>query len=159
LARRFRLPPPAPTGRGPWGVGHCRGVACGNGRRLAPKSHGYFASEGGLADGPLLFPGCPGILDESCWRTARLWSLMSEPVVSPEGFTAGPLLLPGLPGIPAPEFCPLGAVTWPPAGGAVVCAEAGSVTIANAVAPISNLNMANSLSRSKQKPARLYTVR
>src|SRR5204863_3957692 len=104
LARRFRLPPPAPTGRGPWGVGHCRGVACGNGRRLAPKSHGYFASEGGLADGPLLFPGCPGILDESCWRTARLWSLMSEPVVSPEGFTAGPLLLPGLPTPSAPFF-------------------------------------------------------
>jgi hypothetical protein len=107
------------------------------------KSHDYFASEGGLADGPLLFPGCPGILDESYWRTAR--SLMSEPVVSPDGFMAGPLLPPGLPGIPAPEFCPLGAVTWPPAGGAVVCAEAGSVTIANAVAPISNLNMANSL--------------
>src|SRR5207248_8319458 len=106
------------------------------------KSHGYFASEGGLTDGPLLFPGCPGILDESCWRTARLWSLMSEPVVSPEGFTAGPLLLPGLPGIPAPEFCPpLGAVTWPPPEGAVVCAEAGSVTIASAAAPMSNLNM------------------
>jgi hypothetical protein len=70
---------------------------------------------------------------------------MSEPVVSPEGFTAGPLLLPGLPGMPAPEFWPLGAVTWPPAAGAVVCAEAGSVTIASAVAPISNLNMTNSL--------------
>jgi hypothetical protein len=27
----------------------------------------------------------------------------------------------------------------------VVCAEAGSVTIASAIAPISNLNMANSL--------------
>ena len=26
-------------------------------------------------------PGCPGILDESCWRTARLWSFVSEPVV------------------------------------------------------------------------------
>ena len=58
-----------------------------------------------------LFPGCPGILDGSCWRTAQLWSLMSEPVVSDEGFAAGPLLLPGLPGIPAPEFCPLGTVT------------------------------------------------
>jgi hypothetical protein len=50
-------------------------------------------------------------------------------------------LLPGLPGIPAPEFCPLGAVTWPPAGGAVVCAEAGSVTTASAVANVSNFNM------------------
>ena len=116
---------------------------------------GHFASEGGLTDGPLLFPGWPGILDESCWRTARLWSLMSEPVVSPEGFTAGPLLLPGLPGIPAPEFWPpLGAVTWPPPEGAVVCAEAGSATIASAVAPMSNLNMANSLLMSRnQKPA------
>jgi hypothetical protein len=105
----------------------------------------YFASEGGFTAGPLLFPGSPGTLDESCWRTARLWSLMSEPVVSPEGFTAGPLLLPGLPGIPAPEFCPLGTVAWPPPEGAVVCAEAGSATIASAVAPISNLNMENSL--------------
>ena len=71
---------------------------------------------------------------------------MSEPVVSPEGFTAGPLLLPGLPGIPAPEFCPpLGAVTWLPPEGAVVCAEAGSVMIASAVVPMSNLNTANSL--------------
>jgi hypothetical protein len=75
----------------------------------------YFAPEGGLSDGPLSLPGCPGILDESCWRSARLWSLVSEPVVvSDEGFAAGPLLLPGLPGMPAPEFCPLGAVTWPP---------------------------------------------
>src|SRR5215813_13094046 len=41
-----------------------------------------------------------GILDESCWRTARFWSFMSEPVVSDEDFAAGPLLLPGLPGIP-----------------------------------------------------------
>jgi hypothetical protein len=111
---------------------------------LAPL--GYFAPEGGLSDGPLSLPGCPGILDESCWRTARLWSLVSEPVVvSDEGFAAGPLLLPGLPGMPAPEFCPLGAVTWPPPEGAVVCAEAGSVTIASAVAPMSNLNMADSL--------------
>jgi hypothetical protein len=91
-----------------------------------PYPLGYFASEGGFTAGPLLFPGSPGTLDESCWRTARLWSLMSEPVVSPEGFTAGPLLLPGLPGIPAPEFCPLGTVVWPPPDGAVVCAEAGS---------------------------------
>jgi hypothetical protein len=108
---------------------------------------GYFARDGGVTAGPLLFPVCPGILDESCWRTARLWSLMSEPVVSPEGFTAGPLLLPGLPGIPAPEFCPLGALTWPPPEGAVVCAAAGNVTIASAIAPISNFNMANSLRR------------
>jgi hypothetical protein len=70
---------------------------------------------------------------------------MSEPVVSPEGFTAGPLLLPGLPGIPAPEFCPLGMVAWPPPEGAVVCAEAGSVPSASAVANVSNLNMASSL--------------
>jgi hypothetical protein len=107
--------------------------------------YGYFAPDGGRTAGPLLFPGCPGILDESCWRTARLWSLMSEPVVSPEGFTAGPLLLPGLPGIPAPEFCPLGALIWPPPEGAVVCAAAGSVTIASAVAPIRNFNIANSI--------------
>ena len=70
---------------------------------------------------------------------------MSEPVVSDEDFAAGPLLLPGLPGIPAPEFCPLGTVTWLPPEGAVFCAEAGSVTIASAIAPVSNLNMANSL--------------
>ena len=57
--------------------------------------------DGGLTAGPLLFPGCPGILDESCWRTARFWSLMSGPVVSDEDFAAGPLLFPGLPGIPA----------------------------------------------------------
>jgi hypothetical protein len=82
-------------------------------------------------------------LDESCWRTARLWSFMSEPVVSGEDFAAGPLLLPGLPGIPAPEFCALGTVVCAP--GAVVCAEAGSVTIATATAPVSNLNMANSI--------------
>src|SRR5207253_3314364 len=104
--------------------------------KAMPYPLGYFASEGGFTAGPLLFPGSPGTLDESCWRTARLWSLMSEPVVSPEGFTAGPLLLPGLPEIPGPEFCPLGVVTWPPPEGAVVCAEAGSVTIASAVAPI-----------------------
>src|SRR4029077_8152530 len=104
----------------------------------------YFASEGGFTAAPLLFPGFPGILDESCWRTARLWSLMSEPVVSPEGFTAGPLLLPGLPGMPGPEFCPLGMVAWPPPEGAEVCAEAGRVTTASAVANMSNLNMANS---------------
>jgi hypothetical protein len=61
---------------------------------------------------------------------------MSEPVVSDEDFAAGPLLLPGFPGIPVPEFCPLGTVTWPPPGGAVVCA---------AITPVSNLNMANSL--------------
>ena len=67
---------------------------------------------------------------------------MSEPVVSGEDFAAGPLLLPGLPGIPAPEFCPLGTVTWPRAGGVVVCAEAGSATIAIAAAPVSNFNMA-----------------
>lgn len=121
---------------------------------------GHFASEGGLTDGPLLFPGWPGILDESCWRIARLWSLVSEPVVSPEGFTAGPLLLPGLPGIPAPEFCPpLGAVTWLPPEGAVVCAEAGSATIASAVAPMSNLNMANSLLMwTKPEACRLYAL-
>jgi hypothetical protein len=128
-----------------------------------PYPLGYFASEGGFTAAPLLFPGSPGTLDESCWRTARLWSLMSEPVVSPEGFTAGPLLLPGLPGIPAPEFCPLGTVAWPPPEGAVVCAEAGSATIASAVAPISNLNMANSLlgvmkGRSPPAPCRNVSV-
>ena len=124
-----------------------------------PYPLGYFASEGGFNAGPLLFPGSPGTLDESCWRTARLWSLMSEPVVSPEGFTAGPLLLPGLPGIPAPEFCPLGALTWPLPEGAVVCAAAGSVTIASAIAPISNFNMANSLLYDKKAEAcRLHTV-
>ena len=106
--------------------------------------YGYFAPEGGFTAGPLLLPGSPGILDESCWRTARLWSLMSEPVVSDEDFAAGPLLLPGLPGMPGPEFCPLGMVTWSPPEGAVVCAEAGSVTIASAIAPVSSLNMANS---------------
>jgi hypothetical protein len=42
------------------------------GLHTPPKSHGYFASEGGPIDGPLLLPGCPGILEESCWRTARL---------------------------------------------------------------------------------------
>jgi hypothetical protein len=26
--------------------------------------YGYFAPEGGLTAGPLLFPGCPGILDD-----------------------------------------------------------------------------------------------
>jgi hypothetical protein len=106
--------------------------------------YGYFAPDGSPTAGPLLFPGCPGILDESCWRTARLWSFLSEPVVSGEDFAAGPLLLPGLPGIPVPEFCPLGTVTCPPPGGVVVCAEAGSVTIATAIAPVSNLNRANS---------------
>src|SRR5215472_14534673 len=45
----------------------------------------------GITARPLLFPGCPGILDESCWRTARFWSFMSEPVVSDEDFAAGPL--------------------------------------------------------------------
>jgi hypothetical protein len=70
---------------------------------------------------------------------------MSEPVVSDEEFADGPLLLPRLPGSPAPEFCPLGTVTWPPPEGAVFCAEAGSVTIASTIAPVSNLNMANSL--------------
>src|SRR5262245_22664512 len=108
-------------------------------------SQTYFAPDGGFTAGPLLFPGCPGILDESCWRTARLWWLMSEPVVSEEDFAAGPLLLPGLPGIPAPEFCPLGTVVFVPAPGAVVCAIAGSVTITSATAPVNNLNMANSL--------------
>jgi hypothetical protein len=68
-------------------------------------------------------------------------------------------LLPGLPGIPAPEFCPLGTVTWPPPGRSVVCAEAGSVTIASAIAPITNLNMANSLLYDKKADAcRLHTV-
>src|ERR1700745_3985335 len=84
---------------------------------------------------------------------------MSEPVVSDEDFAAGPLLLPGLPGIPVPEFCPLGTVTWPPPGRSVVCAEAGSVTIASAIAPISNLNMANSLLYDKKAEAcRLHTA-
>ena len=84
---------------------------------------------------------------------------MSEPVVSPEGFTAGPLLLPGLPGIPAPEFCPLGALTWPLPEGAVVCAAAGSVTIASAVAPMSNLNMANlRFDVPKPEACRLYAL-
>jgi hypothetical protein len=55
--------------------------------------------------------------------------------------------------MPAPEFCPLGAVTWPPPEGAVVCAEAGNVTIASAIAPVRNLNMANSLLYDEQKPA------
>ena len=127
-----------------------------------PYPLGYFASEGGFTAGPLLFPGSPGTLDESCWRTARLWSLMSEPVVCPEGFTAGPLLLPGLPGIPAPEFCPLGTVAWSPPEGAVVCAEAGSATIASAVTPISNLNMATPFccdeSRSPPAPCRNVSV-
>jgi len=59
---------------------------------------------------------------------------MSEPVVSGEDFAAGPPSLPGLPGIPAPEFCSLGTVTWPPAGGVAVCAEADSVTTAIAAA-------------------------
>ena len=112
----------------------------------------YFAPDGGFTAGPLLFPGCPGILDESCWRTARFWSLMSEPVVSDGDFAAGPLLLPGLPGIPAPEFCPLGKVTWLPPEGAVVCAKAGSVTIASAIAPVSNLNTANSLLYDHERP-------
>jgi hypothetical protein len=84
---------------------------------------------------------------------------MSEPVVSDEDFAAGPLLLPGLPGIPAPEFCPLGTVTWLPPGRSVVCAEAGRVTIASAIAPITNLNMANSLLYDKKAEAcRLHTV-
>src|SRR5262249_60980086 len=102
------------------------------------------APAGGVPGGPLLFPGFPGILDESCWRTARFWSLMSEPVVSDEDFAAGPLLLPGFPGIPAPEFCPLGTVTWLPPGGAVVCAKAGSVTIASAIAQIGRAQRLNS---------------
>jgi hypothetical protein len=124
------------------------------GGRDRARNSCYFAPDGGLTAGPLLLPGCPGILDESCWRTARFCSLMSEPVVSDEDFAAGPLLLPGLPGIPAPEFCPLGTVTWPPSRGAVFCAEAGSVMIASAIAPVSNLNMANSLLYDmKQKPA------
>ena len=135
----FRRMPPSQ----PCELQHSRGAAVPP--KAMPYPLGYFASEGGFTAGPLLFPGSPGTLDESCWRTARLWSLMSEPVVSPEGFTAGPLLLPGLPGIPGPEFCPLGTVVWPPPDGAVVCAEAGSATIASAVAPISSLNMANSL--------------
>lgn len=84
---------------------------------------------------------------------------MSEPVVSDEDFAAGPLLLPGLPGIPAPEFCPLGTVTWPPPEGAVFCAEAGSVTIASAIVPVSNLNMANSLLYDmKAEACLLHTV-
>src|SRR5947207_11252662 len=99
--------------------------------RLAQVCCAYFAPDGDCV-GPLLLPGFPGILDESCWRTARFWSLMSEPVVSDEGFAAGPLLLPGLPGIPAPEFWPLGTVVCAPPG-AAVCAEAGSVTIASAL--------------------------
>jgi hypothetical protein len=82
---------------------------------------------------------------------------MSEPVVSDEDVAAGPLLLPGLPGMPAPEFCPLGTVVCAPAPGPVVCAEAGSVTIATAIAAVTNLNMANSIlwfrDNQQRKPA------
>src|SRR5262245_23746716 len=102
-------------------------------------------SELARAGGPLLFPGAPGIFDESCCLVASFCWL--EPVVVPpwpSDFTAGPLLLPGKPGTPVPEFCPVGAADCDD-GALVVCAAAGRTANESTAAALRILNMRTSL--------------
>jgi hypothetical protein len=96
------------------------------------------AADGGFADGPLLFPGRPGIFAASCGVLAGAWDVLAPVPVVADGRAGGPFLLPGWPAMPAPEFGAPGVDDVP------VCAIVGDAMAASASAAAASLSMRTS---------------